>query len=416
MRYVGFGRKTIRSGHFSGKGKAIVALGKKPRVVHLDNSRAARSRVLNGSVDFDQSPLPGIFEQLDIRVIFSKPYHPQGKAVLERFFRTFGELERRASSYTGGCIADKPARLRRNEVLARKVHEIATGGRVPTVLDFYRAFAGWLDAEYGARPQRGHLKGKTPQEMFMAGRGPGFTDIELLKLRIVLLPWIERTIGRDGIKMPWRDTLFYSRELYGMGGQRAIVKYDLADPDRVWVFSAKSGFLCEAVQRVRVHRAARHLGTEADREELSRQLEEQGALKKQTTGPARELVERFIIPEVERQQAHSGFGKGGVPGISQVPKAPTESAGDGICSLTPEEVAAADLEIEEALREQVGRNQQREVDEARYLAVLRLEAGKETVPADERRWATAFERTFRFRSRREFFEDAKLRFVLENLE
>ena len=50
--------------------RAIIALGKIPKVVYLDNGRAFKSRFFKGS-DFDEQSFTGIYAQLGIRTIFA---------------------------------------------------------------------------------------------------------------------------------------------------------------------------------------------------------------------------------------------------------------------------------------------------------------------------------------------------------
>ncbi|MDY7001857.1 MAG: DNA-binding protein, partial [Thermodesulfobacteriota bacterium] len=86
-------------------GRSVLRLGKKPKVAYLDNGRAFKSAYFNG-VDFTQSGLGGLFHELGIHTIFAWPYHGQSKPV-ERFFKTFGELERYVPSYVGTDIGSK---------------------------------------------------------------------------------------------------------------------------------------------------------------------------------------------------------------------------------------------------------------------------------------------------------------------
>lgn|GEM_PF-467677 len=281
--------------------RAILCLGKLPKVAYLDNGKAFRSRFFNGVDDLRKTPLMGAFQLLGMEKIFAWAYHGESKTQ-ERWHRTLAELERELSSYRGTSIDLKVPRLMRGEKLHVALYQAITGGKVPSTLDLHRDLADWVD-RYAGRPQRGHLKGMTPQAVFDAGRGPGFTEDEARRLRLLLMTYAVRSIHRDGIKMPWSEQRFYHPGLYGRAGQPGIVRFDELDRDRVWVYDTGNRFICEASRMRAVHPAARVLGSEADQEELKRQIELKRHLEKQTFGQARAFVEAVVVPEMERREA-----------------------------------------------------------------------------------------------------------------
>jgi putative transposase len=83
--------------------RALITLGKAPRIAFLDNGRAFRGKYFNG-VDLKQTGIGGLIEQTGAQVafdegifsalgvdkIFAWEYHGQSKPI-ERFFKTFGE-------------------------------------------------------------------------------------------------------------------------------------------------------------------------------------------------------------------------------------------------------------------------------------------------------------------------------------
>ncbi len=72
--------------------RACMRLGKFPRIAYLDNGKAFKGKFFTG-VDLTQTGLGGVFQELGIQTIFAWGYHGQSKTI-ERFFGTFGELER----------------------------------------------------------------------------------------------------------------------------------------------------------------------------------------------------------------------------------------------------------------------------------------------------------------------------------
>lgn len=278
--------------------RAILFLGKIPRVAYLDNGKAFRSRYFNGQ-DIRKTPVAGTFQLLGMEKMFAWAYHGETKTV-ERWHRTLGEFEREITTYTGTCIEDKPARMLRGEKLHRKLWQLATSGRIPTVEDLHEMLADWID-RYSLRPSKGHLKGKTPKEVFDAGKGPGLVEPEAVRLKLLLSQVAVRSISRDGIKMVWSDERYYHPDLYGRAGESCVVRYDDLNRDTIWVHDLENNFICEAKRIHAVHPTARILGNEEDKAELERQLHLRGTLAKQTFGSARELVKDVVLPEVRRR-------------------------------------------------------------------------------------------------------------------
>lgn len=298
--------------------RAILRLGKIPKVLYLDNGRAFRAKFFEGSPDFRQSGLTGLFERLGCKCVHAWPHHAQSKPI-ERFFGTFAELERLSPSFVGTNINDKPPHLRRGEHLHRRLHQKLTGGQVPTIEGWHRAIAAWVD-DYASRPQkRTHLKGATPAEVFEAGRGPG---VDRATLHDMLLHERRTVVGRNGvtIRIDGQPTDFYDRELYGRR-HSVIVRFDpvglaLGDADSVLVYSPEGReLICEAQRLDQVHPMAEILGTQADVIDLGKNIELKRSLKKETIGSAREFVESEVLPEVRRDTAWSMAKVGEASGV-----------------------------------------------------------------------------------------------------
>jgi putative transposase len=143
--------------------RAIITLGKMPKVAYLDNGKAFRAKHFTNSADFDNGAISGLYSRLGIQTSFATPYHGQAKTV-ERFFGSLLEMESIMPTYTGNSIDNKPARLHRGESLHRKLWErYGMGQNVLTIVQAHHIIAAWFD-EYAQRPQRGHLNGKSPIE------------------------------------------------------------------------------------------------------------------------------------------------------------------------------------------------------------------------------------------------------------
>lgn len=281
--------------------RAILRLGKLPKVVYLDNGRAFRARFFKGTTNFDEAGFTGIYSSMGIAVCHAWPYHGQSKTI-ERFFGTFAEVERRMITYVGTSISTKPPRMHRGEKLHRRVHEKMTDGYCLTLEDTHRAIAAWFD-EYANRPQgsESRMAGKCPADLFEAGRGPG---VNPERLRHLMMAEKITAITRHGIRFANRK--YYHPELYGRT-HSAIIRYDLQNPEFIYVYDEDGHFLCEATEKSQVHPMATYLGTEKDRTDVAGQIELKNALAKDTTSSAREFMEAEIIPETRRQLERQGL-------------------------------------------------------------------------------------------------------------
>ncbi|GAB4287135.1 MAG: hypothetical protein Kow0098_03240 [Ignavibacteriaceae bacterium] len=273
--------------------RSLLRLGKIPKIVYLDNGKAFKAKYFQ-AIDFKQCGLTGLFERLGIEVITAWPYHGQSKTI-ERFFKTFGELERLMPTYTGTSIELQPPRMNRGEQLHRKLHERLTDGTSFDLLTAHRAVAWWFD-RYALRPQNGSLKGKAPIEIFEAGRGPGLDKNEL---RYLLMKQNEPAqIYRNGIRFLsdyyWNDALYGRKE-------KVMFRYDLTDQSAIYVYDLNGEFICTAYKREKIHPAAGVLGTTEDVKKLEEAIQHKRTLIKSTTTDARDFLTNEIYPAAKEQ-------------------------------------------------------------------------------------------------------------------
>lgn len=382
--------------------RACIRLGKFPRVVYLDNGKAFRSRFFKGCGDFEQAGFLGLYRDLGCEVIHAWPYHGQSKPV-ERFFGTMHELEELTPSYTGWNIAHKPARLQRNEKLHRKLHEKL--GRGPLTLEeTHYWLASWFEM-YASRPQtRTHLKGKTPGEVFLGGRGPG---VDMDKLTLLMLQKEVRTISKDGIRMFGR--LYWSEELSNRR-HPVLVRYDLQlSPYTVLVYDLDGSKICEARDREHykiaygIHPAANILGTDDQKQDLSEALALTKAQAREAKSGIRQFVDGIIVPEVRQSQ-------------QPIPKATeTPTAVEKVARLTPQDAALIEAAKAQALLEReeplyqpsMLRRWPDEPSRYAYLWAIRFEQEVELVPEDAA-FMDAFEQTSLYQNNYKTLYDTKL--------
>jgi len=274
--------------------RAIIQLGKYPQVAYLDNGRAFRARFFQNT-NFEEAGFDGIYKRLGMKTIFAWPYHGQSKTV-ERFFGSLAEMERMMPTYTGTSIESKPPRMNRGEKLHRRVYEKIMGDQCLTMEQAHCLIAKWFD-EYVQRPQRGHLDGRAPVDLFLEEKGPGIDKAELTYL---MMSEENRTIHRNGIHIHGQN--YYDPALYGRR-HPVTIKYDLQDTSEIYVYGPNDEYICAARPVEKVHPAANILGTTEDQERLKEHIEMKKHQEKQASILAREILETEVLPAHRRQVA-----------------------------------------------------------------------------------------------------------------
>ena len=395
--------------------RAILRLGKLPKVAYLDNGKAFAARFFNNT-DLAQSGVYGLFGRLGIDTIFAWPYHAQSKTV-ERFFGSFAELERWAPTYVGTSIENKPPRLNRGEKLHRRVYEKATGGQCLTLAAAHQAIAAWFDV-YAARSQSGHLDGACPMEVFLAGRGPGIDKSELVYL---MMGMEGRTLNRNGVSFLGRN--YYNPALYGRRHE-VTVRYDVQDQSCIYVFDGRDdAFICEARPVEKVHPAAYVLGTEEDQARLVTHIKQYQQQKRQASASAREFLNREVMPEHQRMLEHFGIENGPQPHPEtpkSLPMSETEAKRidaeyrklrEMQAELPPEPVCTeeecAPESVDDAAEMRMKLNRMEEAD--RYEALMDMDVQGLLVTNEWRAFMTYFELTPAFERHRGYFEERRLK-------
>jgi putative transposase len=267
--------------------RAIIQLGKLPAIAYLDNGRAFSSRFFNGE---DLTPVTGLFERMGMETIFAWPYHGQSKTI-ERFFKTFAELERYTPTYTGTSIENKPPRMMRNEIIHRRLYDQTIGGKGLTLWQAHFLVAIWFD-EYVSRPQRGHLKGACPLEVFEADRGPG---VDPVALRYLMMAEHISQPGKEGIRFLGQN--YYHPDLASIR-KKVLIRYDLQERDSILVFEEDdSAYLCTANVLEACHPVASLRGSDADKQHLSNMIEMKKHAEKKVSRLALDMLRNTVMPE-----------------------------------------------------------------------------------------------------------------------
>ena len=275
--------------------RAILNLGKMPKVIYIDNGKAFSAKYFHDSELENIEPL---LARLGIKVIFAKAYHAQSKPI-EPFWDWMSELERLIPTYVGTSIEMQPPRMNRGEFIHRKLYNKAIQNTTIDIFAAHRAMGWWLD-QYHNRPKTsGHLKGLTPAQVFDAGRGEGIDKDEL---SFLMMDVALTKLYRKGIRA--FSTWFWNDSLFGKqidAGDEIYFKYDLLDRDSILVYDRFGNFVCKAYDVKKVHPAAAILGSEEQVNELKKQLAEKEKLKSSIVGSYREFVQEEIFPVVNKQ-------------------------------------------------------------------------------------------------------------------
>lgn len=166
-----------------------------PRRFYFDNGKIFRSRLLLA-----------VCARLGIELVHTRPYQPQGRAKLERWFRTV-----------------------RSNFLTRVDLDRCEG-----IDALNRLLFGWVEGEYHQRPHRG-IDGETPLDRWMRlsdGVRPPPVDIDL---DTIFLDEVTRRVGKDG-------TLSLKGKRFEAGprfiGHKVVVRYDPFDLRAITVRTA----------------------------------------------------------------------------------------------------------------------------------------------------------------------------------
>lgn len=232
--------------------RAIMQLGKKPGCVLLDNGKAFKNKFFEGQADIEE--LDGLYLRLGINVMHSQPYVGRTK-IIERWW---GDFDRQAEcaidSYIGRSIADKPAHLMRNEGWQQSRQT----GWVPTLEEAKRLITDY--AKWKATQPHPKRPGSTPWEVFVAGRGEGFSEEERADLARGFL--YRKKIRPARCRFAMMGLTFESDELYGIN-KELTAHYSFTDLSEVYVYD--DGRLVTVARPVEsVHPMAELYGTALD--------------------------------------------------------------------------------------------------------------------------------------------------------
>lgn len=358
--------------------RAVLNLGKTPKAVLLDNGKAFKARVFTQSPpDLEQAGVRGLYARLGIKTFFAWPYNAKAKPV-ERFFGTANELERLLPSYIGNSIPDKPAYLRRNEKLHKKLHN----PYVPTIQQADTIIRAWVDEEYSSRPHRG-LNGACPADIWQAGKGPG---VDAAGLQYLMMTMTEpKPVRRNGVNILGIN--YYDEALYGY--RKAVrVRYDMLDMESVLIYTEDgTEFICEARPMQKVHPLARLTGNPLDLEAVKQHIQTKRRLKRST--------------EAEARQSATEIGPWNFPEAS----APAQELTRGEIEHIEQQAARTKVV---SLEERRGEPDMPLWEGDAYERLIQRRAGGEELSRDEQIMMDAFEQTSQYAMLQEYYVELEM--------
>jgi len=269
--------------------RSILHLGKLPKMVEPDNGKAFKNKVfINTDIDLTTSGMAGLYARLGIMCHFPKAYSARSKPI-ESFFKTMGlSFEKAVSSYCGNDIANKPARMKRNEKFMQAIEPEA----LLTMEEATGLFESWLNTYYRVRPHSG-LGGKCPGEVFAAGRGPG---LDHAQVRCLMMHEEVAHLHNNGIKRFGGE--YWHEALYGLR-DKVFIRFDWHDLRQIWVYRMDGTYLCMAKRQGKVHPMFKLIGGK-DAEgysDFKAALGEHERLKARTKKTVRKLSKAGLIAE-----------------------------------------------------------------------------------------------------------------------
>src|SRR5574344_782129 len=271
---------------------AILKMNHIPDFVYQDNGRAFKSKFFNGDAKFQELGFTGVYKKLGIKPIYATPYNARAK-VIERFFLDFQEgFEKLMPSDIGTSIENKPAYMKRNEKLHKKIHE-QKASFIPTMEQAIVLIEEWLKYKH-AQPCPNNRNKTIAQMLDLIPK----QNICEEKLDDLMLAQEIKHIGRNGIRFLKAD--YFNDELYGIR-EKAIIKYNLSDLSTIKVFTLKGEYICKAKRVTETHPLANQMGDIKDIEDYKHKIEKQVKLRRKTIKAVKEHFKIEDINLIEKE-------------------------------------------------------------------------------------------------------------------
>ena len=213
-----------------------------PKEILIDNGKDFRSQLFAGGVRrfrlrLDETAEKALIYQLGVTPHFTLPYNARSKPI-ERSFLTLKErFSRLLPTFRGGDVTERPEEL---------AEMIKSGKSVP-IEEFEHLYAGFVEAVFNNAPHRGNgMDGRTPNEVFGQGNVARQVDENLFSL-LLLKNSRPSIVGKNGVT--FFNRVYFAEPLLMLKGQPVYLRYDPDEIGRVWIYTMKDEFICQATER-----------------------------------------------------------------------------------------------------------------------------------------------------------------------
>lgn len=220
--------------------RAVIRYGL-PNDFLIDNGKDFKTQTFSGGVrrsrlEVDEGRARSLLAHLDVRVHFAIPRNARSKPV-ERAFRTLKEwFSREWETYRGGHPKERPEHMK---ILFRQM------GDVPTLAQVDALLGEWIEHVYNTHPHQGQgMEGRSPQEVYDSLLNERRT-VPKDELRLLLMRSSNPVkVTRRGLRLEAHGLTYWSEALAPHLGKEVVVRYDLTEAGRAFVFDLEDRFLC----------------------------------------------------------------------------------------------------------------------------------------------------------------------------
>jgi putative transposase len=210
-----------------------------PKEVLIDHGRDFRSHLFSGGskrfrLQIDETRTKSIICLLGVIPDFAQPYNAKSKPI-ERSFLTLKErFSRLLPAFRGGDVTERPEELA----------EIIKSRKLIPIVEFERLYSGFVEAVFNNSSHRGdRMDGRTPNEVFAEGNVARAIDENSLSL-LLYRSSRPAAVGKNGVTLFGR--VYYADPLLLLKGQTVYLRFDPGEIGRVWVYTMKDEFICQA--------------------------------------------------------------------------------------------------------------------------------------------------------------------------
>ncbi|MDP3115066.1 MAG: Mu transposase C-terminal domain-containing protein [Candidatus Cloacimonadaceae bacterium] len=229
-----------------------------PCYVKLDNGLGYRSKDISkrlSKAELDELEEDERIAELQIsgalyrcgvkKVSFGIPYNSTSKAILERWHGILDNgIESLCPQYSGNSVANKPARMSRNEKFLQRIE----AGSALTVIEAKLLIEEWILEVYGQEPHRG-IGGRRPMEVFTEGLAeiPAEQRKSAAEFYWLMLSTEVKKLDHNGVKV--NGIKYWDEAMVDYVGQQVSVRYEQMDDRFVYVFRSDGFLICRAEAR-----------------------------------------------------------------------------------------------------------------------------------------------------------------------